>query len=103
MFKNFVLRNTIGISKVRINLYVDTDLLLIGGGSAGCIAAIAAREQSPEVAVTILEKGGTSRVLRRLIPSLIISGHQYIFQCTCVFEEEIQRNKLIGIIYRILT
>jgi len=41
-------------------MHVDTDLLIIGGGSAGCLAAIAAHEQSPGVAVTILEKGGAS-------------------------------------------
>jgi len=39
-------------------MHVNTDLLLIGGGSAGCLAAIAARAHSPTVAVTILEKGG---------------------------------------------
>jgi len=39
-------------------MHVDTDLRLIGGGSAGCLAALAAREHSPTVAVTILEKRG---------------------------------------------
>ena len=39
-------------------MHIDTDLLLLGGGSAGCMAAIAARAHSPTVAVTILEKGG---------------------------------------------
>jgi len=38
-------------------MHVDTDLLIIGGGSAGCLAALAAHEQSPGVAITILEKG----------------------------------------------
>jgi len=46
------------VTEVGIQMHVDTDLLLIGGGSAGCLAAIAAREQSPEVAIIILEKGG---------------------------------------------
>jgi len=39
-------------------MHVDTDLLIIGGGSAGCLAALAARAHAPAVAVTILEKGG---------------------------------------------
>jgi len=39
-------------------MYVDTDLRILGGGSAGCLAALAARIHSPAVAVTILEKGG---------------------------------------------
>ena len=39
-------------------VHVNPDLRLIGGGSAGCMAAIAAREHAPEVAVMILDKGG---------------------------------------------
>jgi hypothetical protein len=30
----------------------------LAGGSAGCLAALAARAHAPTVAVTILEKGG---------------------------------------------
>lgn len=41
-----------------ICMHVDPDLLVIGGGSAGFKAAIAARVHAPEVAVTRLEKGG---------------------------------------------
>ena len=39
-------------------MQVDTDLPIIGGGSAGSLAAIAARAQVPTVTVTILEKEG---------------------------------------------
>jgi len=39
-------------------MHVDPDLRILGGGSAGCLAALAAREQSPTVVVTVLEKGG---------------------------------------------
>ena len=37
--------------------YLETDLLIIGGGSAGCMAAIRALELNPELKVTIFEKG----------------------------------------------
>ena len=37
--------------------YIDTDLLIIGGGSAGCMAAIRALELNPELKVVIFEKG----------------------------------------------
>jgi succinate dehydrogenase/fumarate reductase flavoprotein subunit len=37
--------------------YLDTDLLIIGGGSAGCMAAIRALELNPELKVVIFEKG----------------------------------------------
>ncbi len=37
---------------------LETDILVIGGGSAGCMAAIAAREHTPDVDVLIFEKGG---------------------------------------------
>ena len=52
-------------------MHIDTDLLIIGGGSAGCLAALAARAHSPAVAVTILEKGGFARL------SLPNSGYLY--------------------------
>lgn len=38
--------------------WIDTDLLIIGGGSAGCFAAIRAKEEAPDLDVTIVEKGG---------------------------------------------
>lgn len=37
---------------------LETDILVIGGGSAGCMAAIAAREHNPDIDVVIIEKGG---------------------------------------------
>ncbi|MBW1998478.1 MAG: FAD-binding protein [Deltaproteobacteria bacterium] len=36
---------------------IETDLLIIGGGSAGCMAAIRARELQPDLAIAIFEKG----------------------------------------------
>jgi len=37
--------------------YVNADLLIIGGGSAGCMAAIKALDLKPDLKVVILEKG----------------------------------------------
>jgi succinate dehydrogenase/fumarate reductase flavoprotein subunit len=37
--------------------YVNADLLIIGGGSAGCMAAIRALELKPDLKVVIFEKG----------------------------------------------
>ena len=42
-------------------LRLTTDILIIGGGSAGCMAAIRAKEVAPELAVTIFEKGDIRR------------------------------------------
>ncbi len=39
----------------------STDILVIGGGSAGCMAAIRAKEVAPDLKVTIFEKGNLSR------------------------------------------
>ena len=39
------------------DLFVETDLLIIGGGSAGCMAAIRALELNPELSVVVFEKG----------------------------------------------
>jgi succinate dehydrogenase/fumarate reductase flavoprotein subunit len=36
---------------------VKSDALIIGGGSAGCMAAIRTKEENPDLQVTILEKG----------------------------------------------
>ena len=36
---------------------IDTDILIIGGGSAGTMAAIRAKERSPDQKVLVLEKG----------------------------------------------
>jgi Succinate dehydrogenase/fumarate reductase, flavoprotein subunit len=37
--------------------HLQTDLLIIGGGTAGCFAAVKAKEAAPELDVLILEKG----------------------------------------------
>jgi adenylylsulfate reductase, subunit A len=39
-------------------VYVETDVLVLGGGAAGVNAAIAAKEAAPSVRVTIVEKAG---------------------------------------------
>ena len=40
---------------------IETDVLIIGGGSAGCMAAIAAYDADPKLKITILEKAHTRR------------------------------------------
>ncbi len=40
---------------------LETDILIIGGGSAGTMAAIVAKEQNPDADVTIIEKGEINR------------------------------------------
>ncbi|NHK30897.1 MAG: fumarate reductase/succinate dehydrogenase flavoprotein subunit [Asgard group archaeon] len=40
---------------------LETDILVIGGGSAGCMAAIVAKEQNPDVEVLVIEKGEIHR------------------------------------------
>jgi succinate dehydrogenase/fumarate reductase flavoprotein subunit len=40
---------------------IETDILIIGGGSAGTMAAIVAKEQNPDIDVTIIEKGEINR------------------------------------------
>ena len=40
---------------------IKTDLLIIGGGTAGCMAAVFARQKAPELDVTIIEKAHISR------------------------------------------
>ncbi len=40
---------------------IDTDILIIGGGTAGCMAAVEARERYPQLKVTILEKAHIDR------------------------------------------
>jgi adenylylsulfate reductase subunit A len=41
--------------------HITTDLLVIGGGTAGCMAAVFARQKAPELDVTIIEKAHISR------------------------------------------
>lgn len=40
---------------------IETDILIIGGGTAGCLAAVEAREKFPNVRVTIMEKAHIDR------------------------------------------
>lgn len=40
---------------------IETDLLIVGGGNAGCFAAVEAKTQDPSVRVTIMEKAHISR------------------------------------------
>lgn len=40
---------------------LETDLLIIGGGTAGCLAAVEAKEKDPALRVTILEKAHIER------------------------------------------
>ncbi|MFW9852896.1 MAG: FAD-dependent oxidoreductase, partial [Candidatus Thorarchaeota archaeon] len=42
-------------------MILETDILVIGGGSAGSMAAIIAKELNPEINVTIIEKGEIHR------------------------------------------
>ncbi|UCF89920.1 MAG: FAD-binding protein [Desulfobacterales bacterium] len=41
--------------------FIYTDFLIVGGGAAGCMAAVRARELEPEIDVVILEKAEISR------------------------------------------
>lgn len=40
---------------------IETDLLIVGGGNAGCFAAVEAKSQEPSIRVTIMEKAHISR------------------------------------------
>ncbi|MBC7337007.1 MAG: FAD-binding protein, partial [Clostridia bacterium] len=40
---------------------VETDVLIIGGGTAGCLAAVEAKEVRPDLCVTIMEKANVER------------------------------------------
>src|SRR5712692_11961858 len=42
-------------------LTLDADVLIIGGGSAGCVAAIKAKEALPNATVLVLEKANVKR------------------------------------------
>ncbi len=42
-------------------LNLETDILIIGGGSAGSLAAITAKEENPDIDVLIVEKGDIHR------------------------------------------
>jgi adenylylsulfate reductase subunit A len=40
---------------------LDTDILIIGGGAAGCAAAVEAREYNPQARIIIMEKAQIER------------------------------------------
>lgn len=40
---------------------IETDILIIGGGTAGCMAAVEAKERYPQLSITILEKAHIDR------------------------------------------
>ena len=40
---------------------IETDLLIVGGGNAGCFAAVEAKTKNPSLRVTIMEKAHISR------------------------------------------
>ena len=42
-------------------IHLETDLLIIGGGAAGCAAAIEAREKNPDIRIVIMEKAQIER------------------------------------------
>jgi len=44
-----------------IIVLLETDLLIIGGGTAGCLAAIEAKELNPDINVTVVEKANIIR------------------------------------------
>jgi succinate dehydrogenase/fumarate reductase flavoprotein subunit len=48
------------VTKPEIEM-INTDILVIGGGSAGCMAAIAASDAAPNLDITILEKANIRR------------------------------------------
>lgn len=39
-------------------VYIETDVLVLGGGAAGVNAAIAIKEENPDLRVLIVEKAG---------------------------------------------
>jgi adenylylsulfate reductase subunit A len=57
MGENRVLTSVDDIEEVRI----ETDILIIGGGTAGCLAAVEAKEKDPNVKVLIMEKAHIDR------------------------------------------
>lgn len=42
---------------VKHERHIETDILVVGGGSAGCLAAIRAKEIAPDLRVAVMEKG----------------------------------------------
>ena len=52
---------------------LETDILVIGGGSSGTMAAIVAKEQNPDADVTIIEKAEINRSGSIALQNLSIS------------------------------
>jgi len=42
-------------------VYISTDVIVVGGGTAGCFAAITIKERDPEIEVLVLEKAHVKR------------------------------------------
>jgi adenylylsulfate reductase subunit A len=40
---------------------IERDIVIIGGGAAGCYAAVMAKKQAPDLKVTIIEKANIER------------------------------------------
>ena len=52
---------TLAHSDTTPTIELVTDVLVIGGGTAGCLAAVAAKETRPDLRVTIMEKAAIER------------------------------------------
>lgn len=74
---------------------IKTDILIIGGGSAGCMAAIEAKDAKPELDVTVMEKAHIRRsgALARGMEALnvvilpgITTPEEYVQYLTATFE-----------------
>src|SRR5438128_7692748 len=72
-------------------LTLEADVLIIGGGSAGCVAAIKAKEALPNATVLVLEKANVKRsgaiaIGRDGLNNAVIPGHatpeQYVKEIT---------------------
>lgn len=50
-----------GLKKTAEQEQIDTDILIIGGGTAGCMAAVEARRLNPKLKVVIMEKAHIDR------------------------------------------
>jgi succinate dehydrogenase/fumarate reductase flavoprotein subunit len=44
---------------------LEADILVVGGGTAGCVAAVKAKEALPDDGVLLLEKANVRRVSSR--------------------------------------
>jgi FAD binding domain len=55
-----------GFKSMNQVLNLETDLLVIGGGTAGCVAAVKAKEALPDGTVLLLEKANVRRSGHRI-------------------------------------